>query len=45
MQTLALHTGVNMETFLTLPTDPSVIPHHNVGPSLIGVIEEDEEEE
>ena len=45
MQTLAHHIGVNMETFLTLPTDPSAIPQHDVGPSSVGVVEEDEEEE
>ena len=45
MQTLALHMGVNMETFSTFPTDLSAIPQHDVGPCSAGVVEEDEEEE
>ena len=45
MQMLALYMGVNMETFPTLPMDPSAIPQHDVDPSSAGVVEEDEEEE
>ena len=45
MQTLALHMGINMETFLTLPTDPSAILQHDADPSSAGVVEEDKEEE
>ena len=45
MQTLALHMGVNMETFPTLPTDSSAIPQHDAGPSSTRVVEEHEEEE
>ena len=45
MQTFALHVGVNMETFPTLPKDSYAIPQHDAGPSSVGVVEEDEEEE
>ena len=45
MQTLALHMGVNMETFLTLPMDSFAIPEHDVGPSLARIVEKEEEEE
>ena len=44
MQTLALHIGVDMDTFPTLPADPFDIAHQDAGPSVERVIEEEEED-
>ena len=45
IQTLALHMGVNIETFPTLPMDLFAIPQHEADPSSAGIVEEEKEEE
>ena len=43
MQALALHMGVDIETFLTLPVDRYDTTQQDAGPTAGGDIEEEEE--
>ena len=45
MQALALHMGVDMETFLTLPVDPYDTAQKDAGATTRGDSEEEEKEE